>query len=607
MHRTVDFSHTRITGGFWKQKQTLVRRVTTKAVYDRFYDTGRIDAFRFDWQADMPNQPHFFWDSDVAKWMEGAAYQLAVKPDASLQKKIDTLVDRIAAHQEESGYFNIYFTVIDPASRFANRDWHELYCAGHLMEAAVAYYEATGKDKFLSCMCRYADYIEKRFVTDADVPFKTPGHEEIELALVRLYECTGEQRYLRLAKHFIDMRGAETEMMPDWMQASYNQSHVPVREQKTAEGHAVRAMYLYCGMADVALYTGDAELKAACEAIFDNAASRRMYITGGIGSSGAGEAFTVDFDLPNLISYTESCAALAFALFANRMLRFGADAKYADVVERVMYNGFLSSLSLDGKSFFYQNPLEIMPRMHTRDVSVKHRSVGLPPMQRSEVFGCSCCPPNIVRFIPSIANMLYSDDGEVIYVHQFMQSVTAIEREGQMLVIEQQTKYPENGKVRIRLSGGNSRVAVRIPGWFDGYEGETLKGYAYFDVKDGEELTFDFTMTPTFIEARPEVVFDAGRYAVMRGPVVYCMEGADNGELLRDITIDSRARFKYGKHPELGVPTLTVRAYRTVREPDAPLYRRKTQNKEKIDAVLIPYYAFANRGESEMQVWHFVK
>ncbi len=607
MHRTVDFSRTRITGGFWKQKQTLVRRVTTKAVYDRFYDTGRIDAFRFDWKEGMSNKPHFFWDSDVAKWMEGAAYQLTLKPDAGLEKKIDALVDQIAEHQEESGYFNIFFTVIDPAHRFAVRDWHELYCAGHLMEAAVAYYQATGKDKFLTCMCRYADYIEKRFVIDADTPFKTPGHEEIELALVRLYECTGEKRYLNLAKHFIDMRGTTPEGLTDWSDGSYSQSHLPVREQKTAEGHAVRAMYLYCGMADVALHTGDEALQAACEAIFDNVANRRMYITGGIGSSGAGEAFTVDYDLPNLISYTESCAALALALFANRMLRFGADSKYSDVVERVIYNGFLSSLSLDGKSFFYQNPLEIMPRMHSRDVSVTHRSVNLPPMQRSEVFACSCCPPNIVRFIPSIANMLYSDDGEVIYVHQFMQSLTTVERDGKMLVLEQTTRYPENGKVKIRLSGGDARIAVRIPGWFDGYKGETEKGYAYFDVKDGEELVFDFAMKPTFIEARPEVVFNSGRYAVMRGPVLYCMEGADNGELLRDIMLETHARFQYGRHKELGVPRLTVRAWRTVREPDAPLYRRKTQNKEKIEAVLIPYFAFANRGESEMQVWHFVK
>lgn len=602
-----NYRNVTLRGGFWKQMEELNSKVTVNAVYDRFYETGRIDAFKFEWKEGDAKQPHFFWDSDVAKWMEGAAYVLSREDRPDLEEKIERLIDDIERNQCEDGYFNIYFTVVKPEARWSCRDWHELYCAGHLMEAAVAYYNATGKRKFLDCMCRYADYIEKRFVIDDDVPFKTPGHEEIELALVRLYECTGKVRYLNLAKHFVDMRGVSREMMPDWMDASYSQSHLPVREQRTAEGHAVRAMYLYCGMADVALHTGDRELQAACEAIFDNVVNKRMYITGGIGSSGAGEAFTVDYDLPNLISYTESCAALALALFANRMLRFGADAKYADVVERVMYNGFLSSLSLDGKSFFYQNPLEIMPFMHRRDVSVRHRSVNLPPMQRSEVFACSCCPPNIVRFIPSIANMLYSDDGEIIYVHQFMQSLTTIERQGKMLVLEQETQYPENGKIKIRLSGGDARVAVRIPGWYEGYEGKTVKGYAYFELKDGEELIFDFTMKPTLIEARPEVVFASGRYAVMRGPVLYCMEGADNGDLLRDICIDSHARFRYGKHPVLGVPQLRVRAWRTVREPDAPLYRRKTQNKEKIEAVLIPYYAFANRGESELQVWHFIK
>ena len=355
------------------------------------------------------------------------------------------------------------------------------------------------------------------------------------------------------------------------------------------------------------MHTGDEALKAACEALFDNVAGRRMYVTGGIGSSGAGEAFTVDYDLPNLISYTESCASLALALFANRMLRFGADSKYSDVVERVIYNGFLSSLSLDGKSFFYQNPLEILPYMHGRDVSVKHKSVGLPPMQRSEVFVCSCCPPNVVRFIPSIANMLYSDDGEVIYVHQFMQSITTVERDGKMLVLEQQTRYPENGKIKIKLSGGSTRIAVRIPGWFDGYKGETERGYAYFDLCDGEELSLDFTMKPILIESRPEVVFNAGRFAVQRGPIVYCMESADNGALLRNIVLDSRARFTYGRHPKLGVPQLSVCAYRTICDENSPLYYKKTQKKEQIDAVLIPYFAFANRGECEMQVWHYVK
>ena len=607
MIKTVDFSKTEITGGFWKQKQEMVRKTSIKAVYDRFKDTGRFDAFKCDWKEGMPLKPHYFWDSDVAKWIEGVAYITEKKKSPRLEKLADETIDLIEKNQGDDGYFNIYFTVVDPESRFKNRDWHELYCAGHLMEAAVAYYKATGKRKLLDVMCKYADYIEKRFKIDQDTGFSTPGHEEIELALVRLYEATGEKRYFELSEFFINNRGVRKENDPNWMLNSYNQSHLPVREQTTAEGHAVRAVYLYCGMADIAYHTGEEELKKACETLFDNIVEKRMYITGGIGSSSCGEAFTEDYDLSNLLAYTETCAALGLALFANRMLRFEADSKYSDTVERVIYNGFMSSTSLDGKSFFYENPLEIIPYLHTRDKSNNNKKIHWPQMQRSEVFGCSCCPPNIVRFIPSIANMLYTDDGETLYVHQFMQSRTEIERDGKVLTVEQKTKYPENGKVEIKISGGDTRVAVRIPGWYDGYEGETVKGYAYFDVKDGQTLIFDFKMRVKLIEARPEAVFDCGKFAVMRGPVVYCMEAADNGEILRDIRLSSRSRFKYGKHEELGVPKLTVKAYRRKRDERSPMYYERKEELVEIEATLIPYYAFANRGAMEMQVWHFVK
>jgi len=604
---TVDFSKTEITGGFWKQKQELVRKTTVKAVYDRFKDTGRFDAFKCDWKEGMPLKPHYFWDSDVAKWIEGVAYLTEKKREPRLEKIVDNTVDLIEKNQGDDGYFNIYFTVVDPESRFKNRDWHELYCAGHLMEAAVAYYKATGKRKFLDIMCRYADYIEKRFKIDRDTGFTTPGHEEIELALVRLYEATGEKRYFELSEFFINARGTQDEINPGWMNNSYNQSHLPVREQTTAEGHAVRAVYLYCGMADIAYHTGEEELKKACETLFDNIVEKRMYITGGIGSSSCGEAFTVDYDLSNLLAYTETCAALGLALFANRMLRFDADSKYSDTIEKVIYNGFMSSLSLDGKAFFYENPLEIIPYLHTRDKSNNNRKIHWPQMQRSEVFGCSCCPPNIVRFIPSIANMIYSEDETTVYVHQFMQSKTVIERDGNTIVIEQKTKYPENGKVEIKVSGGDTKLAVRIPGWCESYEGKTIKGYAYFDVKDGETLNFDFKMKVKFMEARPEAVFDCGKCAVMRGPVVYCMEAADNGEILRDVRLSLRSRFKYGKHEALGVPKLTVKAYRRKRDENSPMYYSRKEELEELEATLIPYYAFANRGPMEMQVWHFVK
>ncbi len=615
---TVDFSKTVITGGFWKQKQKMLRDVTVHAVYERFKETGRFEAFKCNWKEGMANKPHFFWDSDVAKWIEGVAYLTKTKREPKLERIVDETVDLIEKNQGDDGYFNIYFTVVEPEKRFTDRDKHELYCAGHLIEAAVAYYEATGKRKFLDCMCRYADYIEKRFKIQKDTAFFTPGHEEIELALVKLFDCTGEKRYLELSEYFINTRGTDDDKGNHFSFNSvegaghekdyYSQAWIPVREQSVAIGHAVRAVYLYCGMADIAHKTGDGALKAACERIFDDITTKKMYITGGIGSSSCGEAFTVDYDMSNLLAYTETCAALGLALFANRMLRFGADSKYSDIVERVIYNGFMSSVSLDGKAFFYENPLEVIPYLHKRDaLSAWKTNMHWPQMSRSEVFGCSCCPPNIVRFIPSIADLLYTDDGKTLYVHQFMQSKTEIERDGRTVNIEQKTKYPESGKVSITVRGGDTRLAVRIPGWYDGYKGETVKGYAYFDVKDGDTLTFDFNMRVKFIEARPELVFDAGRYAVTRGPVVYCMESIDNGANIRDIRLDGRARFRYGKHEELGVPKLTVRAYRRTADENTPLYTERHDSLRETEATLIPYYAFANRGEAEMQVWHLVK
>ena len=601
--KRVNFSNTKINGGFWAQKQDLVRNITVNAVYDRFKDTGRFDAFKFDKSVG----PHFYWDSDVAKWIEGVAYLTHEKREPQLEKIVDELVGEIAKNRDECGYFNIFHQIIEPENRFKIRDHHELYCAGHLIEAAVAYYEATGKREFLDLMCDYADYIEKRFVIDKDTDFITPGHEEIELALVRLYDCTGEKKYLDLAKFFIDERGVNPEQGYEWAGNIYNQSHKPVREQFTAEGHAVRAVYLYSAMADIARKYGDKSLFDACEKIFDDIANHKMYVTGGIGSSHLGEAFTVPYDLPNLVSYTESCAALGLALFAHRMLLIDNDSKYSDVIERAIYNGFLSSISLDGKSFFYTNPLEIMPYLHKRDASTNDNSMWLPIMQRQEVFWCSCCPPNIVRFIPSIADFLYTCDDNTVYVHQFMQSESVLDIGGKAVKISQKTDYPYNGKIEI-CTDADVRVAIRIPDWCDTYEGETVKGYAYFDAKAGEPIVIDFQMKPFFVGANPKVAFDCGKYAVQNGPIVYCMESYDNGEGLRDLHLDCDSEFDIDWDDELGVQILRLDAYRR-RDPDR-LYYRKTDDFidfYKTAATLIPYFAFANRGECEMQVWHFVK
>ncbi len=599
----IDFSSIKITGGFWKQKQELVRDVTVHAVYDRFKDTGRFEAFKGDTSR---FDPHIFWDSDVAKWMEGVAYLTSEKREPQLEAIVDELVDDIEKMQDENGYFNIFYTVKEPQNRFKYRGCHELYCAGHLMEAAVAYFNATGKRKLLDLMCKYADYIEKRFVKDKDTGFYTPGHEEIELALVRLAESTGVMRYLELSKHFVNKRGEQLEDgVADWSEQMYCQSHLPVREQKTAEGHAVRAVYLYCAMADLALKYGDNELKKSCEAIFDNIAEKRMYITGGIGSSHEGEAFTVDYDLPNEVAYTESCAALGLALFAHRMLLLDANSKYADVVERAIYNGFLSSISLDGKSFYYTNPLEIIPMHHTRDVSVSGKSMWLPVMQRQEVFECSCCPPNIVRFIPSIANLMYTVDKDILYVHQYMDSVAELEIGGKKVTVTQKTSYPVDGKVVISVSGADIKIAVRIPEWCDSYKGETVKGYSHMELKETSPIELDFKMEPVFIEADPRVIENCGKYAVMRGPLAYCMEGVDNGEGIRDIRLDEGGEFKVENSEAYGAPILKIKAYRKAKSPT--LYRKKTDSYIETEATLIPYFAFANRGETEMQVWSMLK
>lgn len=612
------FYNTKITGGFWRAKIDLVRKNTLRAVYDRFKETGRFDAFRCDWKEGMPNRPHYFWDSDVAKWIEGAAYLLRENRDERIEAIIDGVVDNVAANQWDDGYFNIYYTLFARDRRFTLRDEHELYCAGHLIEAAVAYAGATGKDKFLKCMIRYAEYIEKRFKNDADTGFKTPGHEEIELALVKLYEYTGDARWLDLSRHFIDLRGTSDEARPDWMRPEYNQSHLPVREQRTAEGHSVRACYLYSGMADVARLTDDAALKDACRAIFDDITGKKMYITGGVGSSSGGEAFTVPYDLPNLLAYTETCAAIALAMFAGRMQLIDVDSKYADTVERVMYNGFLSSLSLDGKSFFYENPLEIMPYMHKRDVSINGQSLHLPPMRRSEVFACSCCPPNIVRFIPSIADYFYTCDGSgkmpTIYVHQFAESTAKLNTGADVYTVKQKTKFPENGKIEIQIKGGDATVAVRVPYWSDGLKVIDLEsamfvkkenGYAYFRVNGQGTIRIDLGMRIALYEARPESRFDCGKVAVTRGPVVYCLEGCDNAEPLRDIRIKAKSLKYKPDGPIPGVPSITADATRRFSDSfGGGLYKEGgTAHCVDFEAVFIPYYAMANRREAEMQVF----
>ena len=597
----IEFSDVKITGGYWKARQDINRSVTLKAVYDRFNETGRFEALKCDLRDGDTNIPHIFWDSDVAKWIEGASYILHSEKNDQAVEIIENAIDLIIKNSDENGYFNSHFLVAEKENRFRLRECHELYCAGHLIEAAVAYYELTGKDRFLNAVKKYADYIERAFKIDNTAAFITPGHPEIELALVRLYKATGEKRYIELAKYFIDKRGNcdEPGIYTDWANEYYSQDEIPVRERKTAEGHCVRALYLMCAAADIAYIYKDNDLKTACERFFDSIVNKRMYITGGVGSSNMGESFTIDYDLPNRTAYAETCAAISLAMFAERMLKFGADSRYSDIIERTMYNGIMSGISLDGKSFFYENPLEIDPDFNNINTSTKVKE-RFPITQRVEVFDCSCCPPNIMRFVASISGLIYGFDDDTVYINQYINS----EGDVNGIKISQKTDYPNNGKITVRCNSNKKQIAFRIPCWcksFNINKKYSIKnGYAYVDLDSEENIELELDMPVRIISANRRIHSDAGRIAVMRGPVVYCAEGIDNGADIKSIALPAESVFELAES-EFLLPILKTEAYRPF-ESDS-LYYEAVDDYEKIPLTLIPYYAFANRGESEMQVW----
>lgn len=608
MMRPVSYKNVNITGGFWRNLQELNSRVTINAVYDRFNETGRFEAFKFNWKEGMPFQPHIFWDSDVAKWMEAVAYITAKNPSPDLEKKFDSLAELIEKNQADDGYFNIYYMVVEPGKRFTNRDCHELYCLGHLIEAAVAYFEATGKDKLLKCVCRYADLVEKVFKIEKSAAFYTPGHEEIELALVRLYHCTGEKRYLELSKYFIDTRGTINETPDDfWANDKNFQSHLPCREQHYAVGHSVRAGYLYSGMADIAREYSDEELKKACQDLFDDIYFHKMYITAGVGQSDAGESYTVNYDLQNDRAYTETCASIALVYFSHRMQQLGLDSRYGDVIERAIYNGIISGLSLDGKSFFYENPLEINLFERNRNVSVRNSGERFPITQRLEIFGCSCCPPNINRFIASAGNYICSADDEAYYVTQFISSEI---NDGETEIIIR-SGFPYEGNVSISCNGlGGKKLAVRIP-WYSRENftvrlGEKLlkpkirNGYAFIDSADSGTVNLTFDVSPKKVYANAQVMRDAGKCAIVAGPLVYCAERTDNEGSIFTYCIDDGFEYSFTDNTVLNTRDIIVSALRV--KPSDELYSFNKEY-EPCKLRLIPYFAFANRGETDMAVW----
>ena len=443
-------------------------------------------------------------------------------------------------------------------------------------------------------MLKNVELVYRVFVTDKSAGFTTPGHEEIELALLRLYDYLGNEKHLELARFFIDQRGIGDK--DD--KREYNQSNLPLRELCEAVGHSVRACYLYTAMAMLARIDSDEGLNAACHRLFDDITNKKMSITGGIGSDHDEERFTYAYDLPNSDTYNETCAAISLAMFAGAMQELDKNSRYGDIIERVIYNGFISGVSLDGEMFFYTNPLEI-------DRKKYKRSTYQPICERVKVFDCSCCPPNIVRTLASIQKYAYSVDGDFIYCNQFRDSTAKFKVGGKDATLIQRTDYPRSGKISFEYTGEPTSLYVRIPDWCVEYEGKTEGGFAKFELSSGKSVTLELPMNVHFIEANPYVQDNSGRYAVMRGPVVYCMEEIDNGENLRDVTLIEGSDRRREDECDFPAPVIYMGAER--RAATETIYRIKSAERIPFVAKLIPYFAFANRGASDMLVWTMVK
>lgn len=594
----LSFEKTRITGGFWKFYHDLNRESIVKNVYDRYLETGRFEALKCLWRDGVENKPHIFWDSDVMKWIEGVAYLTQMSPEPDLEALVDEMAENIAKNQRGDGYFNSYFLTVEPEAVFKRRDDHELYCLGHAIEAAIAYHKATGKKTLLECVLKYTDLVYRIFLKEESAGFTTPGHQEIELALLKLYDYTGDEKHLDLARYFIDQRGNNYKEKKCNNNIAYNQSDKPVREMTEAYGHAVRACYLYTAMALLSKADGDTSLKDACERIYDDIITSKLSITGGVGADHRFEDFSYKYNLPNRDTYNETCAAISLALFSHAMGAIEMKSSYGDVIERILYNGFISGVSLDGEKFFYSNPLEV-------DTKKYAHSTYQTWCERMKSFDCSCCPPNVVRMLGSVSRFMYSVDDDNIYCNQFATCETELWVGGERASLSQTTDYPFSGKITFKYSGKPCMLSVRIPDWCVEYEGKTDNGYTCFYVSDGDVVTVDLPMNVHFMESDPRVQDNSGRYAVQRGPLVYCMEGVDNGENLRDITLIEKGGMRVEREEGIPAPVIYMDAER--RKVGRGLYSLKNNERKGFTARLIPYFAFANREITDMIVWTMVK
>jgi DUF1680 family protein len=639
--KAVSLKQVMIEDSFWSARERNVAETVVPYQWDALNDSipgaepsHTIENFRIAaGEVEGEYYGMVFQDSDLGKWLETVGFVLSKKRNPQLEKIADDVIDLLGRAQQPDGYLNTYFTVKEPGARWTNlKEDHELYCAGHLMEAAAAYYDATGKRKFLDIMSRYANYIGTVFGEEPGKIRGYDGHPEVELALVKLYQATGNKAYLELSKFFVDERGQKPHFFDLEEQArkaqgksyknkrlkDYYQAHLPVREQKTAEGHSVRAVYLYSAMADLAVDYNDKELFDACKMLWNDTVRTKMYVTGGIGSSSHEERFTVPFDLPNDRAYTETCASIGLMFWAQRMLQIDMHHEYADVMELALYNGVLSGISLDGKSYFYVNPLEVWP-----DTANFRDDMSKVKVTRQPWFGCACCPPNIARLIASLGQYIYSSDGDnkELYVHLYIGSKLELNIDGRAVQLNQQTNYPWDGKAALEISleqPSEFSIALRIPGWckyakvyINGQETEVPdngNGYAQISRlwENGDRIELNLAMPVEIVRSHPKVRANAGKIALQRGPIVFCLEEEDNGPNLQDIIIPNDAQLDVQFDEGLlgGVTVITGTGTRSdVKEDDDALYSTDIYNRVPAPIKAVPYFAWSNRTPGEMTVW----
>lgn len=617
-------SAVKINDSFWTPRQTVNRERTLDHIYRQSLETERIDAFRVDWNSDKHVKPRgttshiMFWDSDVAKWIEAASFSLHTHPDPKLDALLDEVIGLIAGLQHPDGYLNTWFTHVDPENRWKNlRDWHELYCAGHLTEAAVAHYQATGKRTLLDVMCRYIDYIDSVFGTEPGKLRGYCGHPEIELALVKLAKVTGEQRYLKLSRYFVEERGRQPHYYdqeaiargerPDqfWARSyEYCQAHAPVREQTQVVGHAVRAVYLYSAMVDLAREYNDNSLLETCQRLWQHLTTKRMYVMGGIGTSRHNEGFTSDYDLPNESAYAETCAAIGLIFWAQRLLGLDLNRRYADVLELALYNAVISGVSLDGESFFYDNPLASLGGHH-----------------RQAWFSCPCCPPNLARLVASLGNYIYAQNSSEAVVHLFVQSDAQFTFNSNTVTLHQQTKYPWDTTVQLSVEVEQPTqfgLRIRIPGWCKAAQlsvnGEAVdvssaeQGYVLIERlwQNGDQVTLELPMPIERVYAHPSILANSGRVALQRGPIVYCVEQADHAVPVQHLLLPKDAELSAQFEPTLlgGVVVLEGNALAyNANGWEEKLYSTEQASLEPCLLRAIPYYAWDHREPGPMMVW----